>query len=128
MKETYRRNKKSKLCLYSKIVLGTLALVVIVGLSSAAYAASDNTDNNTTSSQMGLFNPFTLMTITPVTESSPGTVISSSAIMQPPILIPFRSPPRSPFRPPWVPGPPPWPPGPPPWPPGPPPWPPGPQG
>ena len=128
MKEMCVRDKKSKLSLYSMIVLGTLALVVIAALSSAAYAALDNTDNENKplSGQMVLFDPFTLRTITPVAETSSGTVILSSDIPQPQIWIPSRPPLRSPYRPPWVPGPPPRHPGPPPWHPGPPPWPPGP--
>lgn len=127
MKEMCVRNKKSKLSLYSIIGLGTLA--VIVALGSAAYAALDNTDNKDKplSGQMVLIDPFTLTTITPVTETSSSTVILSSDILQPQIWIPSSRPSkRSPYQPPWVPGPPPWHPGPPPWPPGPPPWHPGP--
>lgn len=124
MKEMCVRNKKSKLSLYSKIALGTLAFMVTVGFSSAAYAALNNTDNKIKllSGRMRFFDPFTLMTITPVTESSSSPVILSPGIAQaqPPIWIPFRPPLRSPYRPPWFPGPPLWPPGPPPWPPGPP--------
>ena len=122
MKEVCVRNKKSKLSLYSKILLGTLPLAVIVGLGGAAYAASDNTNNNTTFSRGSLFNPFTLGTITPVTGSSLSPVILSGPATRPPIWIPYRPALRTPFRPPWVPGPPPWPPGKPPWVPGPPPW------
>ena len=120
MKEMCVRNKKNKLSLYPEIILGTLA--VIVALSSAAYAALDNTDNENKplSGQMRLFDPFALRTITPVTGSSSNPAISNSGIRLSPVRIPFRPALRSPYRPPWVPGPPPWPPGPPPWPPGPP--------
>ncbi len=122
MKKTCMRNKKSKLSFNSEILLGALALVVIVGLGSAVYAASDNTDNNTTFSRGSLFNPFTLRTVTPVTGSSSSPVILSGPTTRPPIWVPFRPALRSPFRPPWVPGKPPWAPGPPPWYPGQPPW------
>lgn len=106
MKETCVRNKKSKLSLNSEILLGALALVVIVGLGSAVYAASDNTDDNTTF----LFDPFMLRTITSVTGSSSSPVILSGPANRPPIWIPFRPSLRSPFRPPWVPRKPSWPP------------------
>jgi len=122
MKNMWLRNKKSKLSLNSEILLGALALAFIVGLGSAAYAASDNTDNNAIFSRGSLFNPFTLRTVTPVTGSSSSPVILSGPTTRPPIWIPYRPAVRTPIRPPWVPGKPSWAPGPPPWHPGQPPW------
>ena len=103
MKNVWLRNKKSKLSLYSKILLGTLALAVIVGLGSAAYGASDNTDNKTNVlllKPMDIFNPFTLITLksTRVTvtqsesESEPSldTLLTEILYVRSTIQIPFR--------------------------------------
>lgn len=115
MKNVWLRNKKSKLSLYSKILLGTLALAVIVGLGSAAYGASDNTDNKTNVlllKPMDIFNPFTLITLksTRVTvtrsesknESDPGLdiLLAARLFARPPIRIPYRPALRSPYKPP----------------------------
>jgi len=113
MKDLWLRNKKSKFGLESKILLVVLALIVIVAFCTAARVASDNTDNNAIFSQEGIFDPFTLRTIVPVSDSSSGTVILGGLTTRPVIWIPFRPPVRSPFRPPWVLGKPSWPPGPP---------------
>ena len=107
MKDLWLRSNKSKFNPEFKIMLEVLALMVVVALCIAGHAASDNsdnTDNNAISSQEGLFDPFTLSTIVPVTESSSGTVILGGPTTRPTIWIPFRPPVRSPFRPPLVPG------------------------
>ena len=114
MKNVWLRNKKSKLSLNSEILLGALALAVIVGLGSAAYGASDNTDNKTNElllKQMGIFDPFTLKsTRVPVTrsesenESDPGLgiLLAEMIYVSPAIRIPYRPALRSPFRPPLI--------------------------
>lgn len=114
MKNVWLRNKKGKLSLNSKILLGTLALAVIVGLGSAAYGASDNTDNKTDGlllKQMGIFNPFTLkstrVTVTrseSENERDPGLdiLLAEMKYVRPPIRIPHRPVLRSPFRPPLI--------------------------
>lgn len=114
MKKICVRNKKSKLSLNSEILLGALALAFIVGLGSAVYAASDNTDNKTNGlllKQMGIFNPFTLKsTRVPVTrsesknESDPGLdiLLAEMIYVRPAIQIPYRPALRSPFRPPLI--------------------------
>ena len=115
MKNVWLRNKKSKLSLNSKILLGTLALAVIVGLGSAAYGASDNTDNKTNVlllKQMGIFDPFTLkstrVTVTrseSENESDPGLdilLLAEVKYVSPAIRIPYRPVLRSPFRPPLI--------------------------
>lgn len=81
MENVWIRNKKSKLSLYSKIVLGTLALAVIVGLGAATQAASDNTDNRNEQlfGQMSFFDPFALRTITlPAGSSSTVRILSGT--------------------------------------------------
>lgn len=107
-------NEKGELSLKSKVLLGALALTVIVGLGSAAYAASDNTDNKTNElllKQMGIFNPFTLKsTRVPVTRSEskneidPGLdiLLTEMKYVSPAIRIPYRPALRSPFRPPLI--------------------------
>ena len=114
MKEKCLRNKKSKLSLNSEILLGALVLVVIVGLGSAAYGASDNTDNKTNGlllKQMGIFNPFTLkstrVTVTrseSENESDPGLdiLLAKMIYVSSTIQIPYRPALRSPFRPPLI--------------------------
>ena len=114
MKNVWLRNKKSKLNLNSKILLGALALAVIVGLGSAAYGASDNTDNKTNVlllKPMGIFDPFTLKsTRVNVTrsesenESDPGLdiLLAEMKYVSPAIRIPYRPALRSPFRPPLI--------------------------
>ncbi len=105
---------KGELSLKSKVLLGASALAFIVGLGSAAYGASDNTDNKTNVlllKQMGIFNPFTLKsTRVPVTrsesenESDPGLdiLLAEKIYVSPAIRIPYRPALRSPFRPPLI--------------------------
>jgi len=108
MKGMWMRNKKSKVSLNSKVLLGALALVVIVGLGSAAYAASDNKSDKLLSGQMSTFDPFTLkstrVTVTrsgSENESDPGLdiLLAEMKYVSPAIRIPYRPALRSPFRP-----------------------------
>ena len=116
MEDMCIRNKKSKLSLKSKILLGGLALVVIVGLVAVTRAASENTDNENKPlfGQMSFFDPFTLRTITLSAQSSSAVRIFSGAIggrpairtplpqpssWTPIVWIPIRPPVRSRVRP-----------------------------
>ena len=82
MENVWIRNKKSKLSLKSKILLGGLALVVIAGLGAATQAALENTDNRNEQlfGQMSFFDPFMLRTITLPAGSSSAVHIFSGAI------------------------------------------------
>lgn len=82
MENVWIRNKKSKLSLKSKILLGGLALVVIAGLGAATQAALENTDNRNEQlfGQMSFFDPFALRTITLPAQSSPAVRILTGAI------------------------------------------------
>ncbi len=105
---------KGELSLKSNVLLGALALAVIVGLGSAAYGASDNTDNKTNGlllKQMGIFDPFTLkstrVTVTrseSENETDPGLgiLLAEMKYVSPAIRIPYRPALRSPFRPPLI--------------------------
>lgn len=117
MEDMCIRNRKSKLSLKSKILLGGLALVVIVGLVAATRAASENTDNENKPlfGRMSFFDPFTLRTITLSAQSSSAVRIFSGAISRgrpairtpltqpsswtPIVWIPLRPPVRSRVRP-----------------------------
>lgn len=85
------RNKKSKLSLKSKILLGGLALAVIVALGTVTRAASENTDNENKPlfGQMSFFDPFMLRTITLPAGSSSAVRILSGAISRPAIRTPL---------------------------------------
>jgi len=99
------RNKKSKFSLKSKILLGALTLVVMVGLGTAVRAASDNADNENALlfGQMSFFDPFTLRsTGVSVTQSESESNVGSAVLLGDPVRIPFRPALRSPFRPPLV--------------------------
>ena len=114
MSNMYIGNEKGKISLSSKVLLGALALAVIVGLGSAAYGASDNTDNKTNVlllKQMSIFDPFTLkstrVTVTrseSKNESDPGLdiLLAEMIYARPAIRIPYRPALRSPFRPPLI--------------------------
>ena len=115
MSDMYVKHKESKLSIKPKILLGAMALAVIVGLSTAAYAASGNTDskNVSLSGQMIVFDPFTLKsTRVSVTRSEsknvsdPGLDILLSKILdddvRPKIRIPYRPAVRSAFKPAFV--------------------------
>ena len=114
------KNKKTRLNLKAEILLGALALAVLAGLGTVAFAAAGPNPVVPLSGQTGqlsIFDPFSLTRLyLDVPASGPGTV----TLEVPPIRIPYRPAIRSPFRPPWVPGPPGGVPGPPPWRPGPP--------
>ena len=106
-------NEKGELSLKYKVLLGALALTVIVGLGSAAYGASDNTDNKTNVLLLkprGIFilDPFTykstLVTVTrseSENESDPGldtdTLLAEIYVLS--AMIPYRAALRSPYRP-----------------------------
>jgi len=94
--------KKGRLNFKRMTILGTLALVILAGLSAAGYAvASDSTVQVLPSDQMSIFDPFllssTVFSTVDDTDSDSGGVILSE---QSPILIPYRPVVRSPFRPP----------------------------
>ena len=108
MSDMYVKHKESKLSIKSKILLGAMALAVIVGLSTAAYEASGNTDskNVSLSGQMIVFDPFTLKrTRVSVTrsESDPGLDMLLTKLLsvseRPEIRIPYRPAVRSAFKP-----------------------------
>ena len=111
MSDMYVKHKESKLSIKPKILLGAMALAVIVGLSisTAAYAASGNTDskNVSLSGQMIVFDPFVLKsTRVSVTrsESDPGLDMLLTKLLseRPKIRIPYRPAVRSAFRPPLI--------------------------
>jgi len=112
---------------WTRKLLATFALAVVVGLSAAAAAASDDTKKGSQEAvlrEVRIFDPFMLRTVTYLTGAVPrtdrGTNASSNLANQtgdpmfpslllfspppgrPPIRIPFRPPIRSPFRPPLV--------------------------
>lgn len=101
-------NKNNKFGFKSKLLLGTLALAVVAGLGAAVQAAQEDKDNATDPllyRQMGLFDPFTLissstMDIMPESSESLVIIIDGGKLKRPPIRIPFRPVPRSPFQPP----------------------------
>jgi len=53
-------NKKGKLSLKSKVLLGVLALAVIAGLGTGVYAASAASADKLLSGQTSILDPFTL--------------------------------------------------------------------
>ena len=102
-------NKNNKFGFKSKLLLGTLALAlaVVAGLGAAARAApgDEDADKATLYGQMALFDPFTLissstMDIMPESSESLVIIIDSGKLKRPPIRIPFRPVPRSPYQPP----------------------------
>lgn len=106
MSDMYVKHKESKLSIKPKILLGAMALAVIVGLSTAVYAASGNTDskNVSLSGQMIVFDPFVLKsTRVSVTrsESDPGLDMLLTKLLseRPEIRIPYRPAVRSAFKP-----------------------------
>jgi hypothetical protein len=109
MSDMYVKHKESKLSIKSKILLGAMALAVIVGLSTAAYAASGNTDNKNVSlsGQMIVFDPFALKStrvFVTRSEGDPGLdmLLTKMLLDRPEIRIPYRPAVRSAFRPPLV--------------------------
>jgi len=105
-------NKKGKLSLKSKVLLGVLALAVIAGLGTGVYAASATSSDKLLSGQTGILDPFTLqstsLSVSPkvsVSESDSDMVpvmLLDEIITPPEIRIPFRPALRTPFRPPLV--------------------------
>jgi len=100
-------SNKSKFNAVSKILLGTLALVVVSGLVAVTHAAPDSTTKGLLLGELSLFNPFTLQsTSISATENGGGTegdlvpILLFGTTSRPPIRIPYRPALRSPFRPP----------------------------
>ena len=101
MNDMCMKNKKGKRSLKSEILLGRLALAVIIGLGTAAYAASPKNSDKSLSGET--FDPFTLQsTRVSVAQSESKLVEPIKALLLPPVRIPFRPPLRSLFRPPLV--------------------------
>ena len=94
MEDVRIRNKKSRLSLKSKILLGGLALAVIVALGAATQAASGNTDNENKPlfGQMSYFDPFALRTISLPAESNSAVRILSVGTSRPAIRAPLPQP------------------------------------
>ena len=109
MKDVWVRNKERKFGFTSKVLVGAMSLVVVIGLGSTVHNAvsvvSDSVDDNvheSSLSETNLLDPFTLSTVVPAMESSPGgdILVLGGVKMVTPIRIPYRPPLRSPFRPP----------------------------
>lgn len=100
------KSNKSKFSAVSKILLGTLVLVVVSGFVAVTHAVPDSTTKDLLLGELSLFNPFTLelMSISASesgTEGDPGPmVLLIGTSSRPPIRIPYRPSLRSPFRPP----------------------------
>jgi len=113
------RGGKNEIGIASKILAGAAALAIIAGLgivTRADAAASRKATKELLLDEMGLFNPFTLQSISiSAAESERGTEGYSDPILllgtstkslgtgtksRPPIRIPYRPALRSPFRPP----------------------------
>ena len=75
--------------LRSKVLLGTLALAVMVGLGTGVYAASANQNaDNSLSGQTSLFDPFNLTKTTPTTLRTPFRPVLASNLVDPqPFII-----------------------------------------
>ena len=93
-----RKGKHEKIRFKLGIVVVVLALSVMAGFGTLAYAASGNTAQ--LEDEMGVFNPFTLNVIQVSSDSGSTAVVSSVA--RPPIRIPVRPVLRSFFKPPLV--------------------------
>ena len=119
------RKNRYMLGLVCEILLGALVLAIVAGLGTAAYAASAN-GGKVRVDRISFLDPFTLSTVTYVTNSASNAISSIGAIVgtnqensgskdnkgnngKPPVWVPRRPPFRSGFRPRW------WPPGKPPW-------------
>ena len=110
MKDEWLRNKERKFGFTSKLLLGSMSLVVLLGLGSTvrneATLVPDSVDDNTYESSLSgnLLDPFTLSTVVPATESNPSRDISvlGGDKIETPIRIPYRPALRSPIRPPLV--------------------------
>ena len=81
------------------ILLMGLALTILAGVSTVAYAQSNSTQLQ---DERGIFDPFTLNTIIAVRESNANVIIAGEDERLP-IRIPVRPALRSYFRPPLVP-------------------------
>ena len=80
------------------ILLVALALTVLAGISTVAYAQSNSTQLQ---DERGIFDPFTLNVVMVSADNSTGAVLAT-AITRPSIRIPVRPVLRSYFRPPLV--------------------------
>ncbi len=106
MKDVWVRNKERKFGFTSKVLLGTMTLVVVIGLGSTVHNAApmvpDSVDDNaheSSLSETNLLDPFTLSTVVPAMESSPGgdILVLGGVKMETPIWIPYRLSLRSPI-------------------------------
>ena len=119
---TQSRNDRSRF--ETRILLGVLVIVVIVGFGATTYTASGAERDRLSSGRLRYFDPFELATIyLDVPESAPIVGIASPPETEPslrvmraspvlnnpsglptqsPIIIPYRPTIRSPFRPPLV--------------------------
>ncbi len=92
--------RKSNLKLIVLIV--ALAIAVMAGFGTAAYAASGSNPGIQLQDDRGIFDPFTLNTILISVTGSGSDAVVSSVVTRPPIRIPIRPALRSYFRPPLV--------------------------
>jgi len=90
--------EENKLSFKTKILLGTLVLVVVVYISTVSYTVLGRDSDKPVTGQMDIFDPITLRTIEPVAEK----ISEMPMITLPPIRIPVRPAMRSPFRPLWA--------------------------
>jgi len=93
-----RKGKHEKIRFKLGIVMVVLALAVMAGFGTVAYAASGNSAQ--LEDENGVFNPFTLNVIEVSSDSGSTAVVSSVA--RPAIRIPVRPVLRSFFKPPLV--------------------------
>lgn len=93
-----RKGRCEKVRFKIGVVVVVLALVVIAGFGTAAYAASGSAAQ--LDDDKGIFNPFTLNVIQ--TSSDNGSTATVASVARPPIRIPVRPVLRSFFRPPMV--------------------------
>jgi len=95
-----KKGRDEKISFKLEIVIVALALAVITGFGTVAYAASGNNPSTQLEDERGIFNPFTLNVIQVSSNSGSAAVISS--VVRPEIRIPVRPVLRSFFRPPLV--------------------------
>jgi len=84
------------------IFVVALAVAVMAGFGTAAYAASDSSTDIQLQDDRGVFDPFTLNTVFISVTASGSNAAVSSIVTRPPIRIPIRPALRSYFRPPLV--------------------------
>ena len=84
------------------ILIVALAIAVMAGFGTAAYAASDSSTDIQLQDDRGVFDPFTLNTVFISVTAGGSNAAVSSVVTRPPIRIPIRPALRSYFRPPLV--------------------------